>query len=120
MDTSPSDSSRPIPPENVVEGCLLDYYYVEVIHAGVQCLLAVSFTYLDYYYVEVIQAGVQCLLAVSFTNLDYYYVEVIQAGVQCLLAVSFTNLYLARLLLCRGDTCRCSVLVTENNQIYQV
>ena len=40
LDASPSDSSRPIPPENVVEGCLLDYYYVEVIHAGVQCLLA--------------------------------------------------------------------------------
>lgn len=37
---TPSDSSRPIPPEDVVEGCLLDYYYVEVIHAGIQCLLA--------------------------------------------------------------------------------
>lgn len=35
-------SSRLIPPEEAVEGCLLDYYYVEVIHAGVQCLLAVS------------------------------------------------------------------------------
>ena len=37
--------SRPIPPEDVVEGCLLDYYYVECIHAGVQCLLAVGSTY---------------------------------------------------------------------------
>ncbi|VDH88698.1 Hypothetical predicted protein [Mytilus galloprovincialis] len=40
LDSSPTDSSRPIPPEDVVEGCLLDYYYVEVIHAGVQVLLA--------------------------------------------------------------------------------
>jgi len=31
-------------------------------------LLAVSFTNLDYYYVEVIHAGVQCLLAVSFST----------------------------------------------------
>lgn len=36
-----TEASRPIPPEDVVEGCLLDYYYVEVIHAAVQCLLAV-------------------------------------------------------------------------------
>ncbi|KAJ8310958.1 hypothetical protein KUTeg_011485 [Tegillarca granosa] len=35
-----TEASRPIPPEDVVEGCLLDYYYVEVIHAAVQCLLA--------------------------------------------------------------------------------
>ncbi|XP_060084840.1 sodium/potassium-transporting ATPase subunit beta-1-interacting protein 3-like [Ylistrum balloti] len=34
------DSSRDIPPEDVIKGCLLEYYYVEVIHAGVQCLLA--------------------------------------------------------------------------------
>ena len=35
-------AARKIPPEEFVSGCLLDYYYVEVIHAGVQCLLAVS------------------------------------------------------------------------------
>ncbi|OWF47306.1 sodium/potassium-transporting ATPase subunit beta-1-interacting protein 3-like isoform X4 [Mizuhopecten yessoensis] len=34
------DSSRDIPPEDVIKGCLLEYYYVEVIHAAVQCLLA--------------------------------------------------------------------------------
>lgn len=42
MNDNPVRTSRLIPPEEVVEGCLLDYYYVEVIHAGVQCLLAVS------------------------------------------------------------------------------
>ena len=36
------DSSRPIPPEEFVQGCLLQYYYVEVIHAAVQVLLAVG------------------------------------------------------------------------------
>ena len=41
QDDASVESSRPIPPEDVVEGCLLDYYYVECIHAGVQCLLAV-------------------------------------------------------------------------------
>ncbi|KAL5008604.1 hypothetical protein ScPMuIL_014185 [Solemya velum] len=34
------DSGRPIPPEEFVHGCILDYYYVEVIHAAVQCLLS--------------------------------------------------------------------------------
>ncbi|XP_076456371.1 uncharacterized protein LOC143290741 [Babylonia areolata] len=33
-------SSRPIPPEEFVQGCVLHYYYVEVIHAAVQVLLA--------------------------------------------------------------------------------
>ena len=42
VDKAPKDTSRPIPPEEYVEGCLIDYYYVEVIHAGIQCLLAVS------------------------------------------------------------------------------
>lgn len=37
------ETGRLIPPEEFVEGCILEYYYVEVIHAGVQCLLAVSF-----------------------------------------------------------------------------
>ena len=45
QDDASVESSRPIPPEDVVEGCLLDYYYVECIHAGVQCLLAVGSTY---------------------------------------------------------------------------
>ncbi|XP_055995783.1 sodium/potassium-transporting ATPase subunit beta-1-interacting protein 3-like isoform X2 [Ostrea edulis] len=45
MNDNPVRTSRLIPPEEVVEGCLLDYYYVEVIHAGVQCLLAlIGFT----------------------------------------------------------------------------
>ena len=44
VDNAATDTARPIPPEEYVEGCLLDYYYVEVIHAGVQCLLAVSVT----------------------------------------------------------------------------
>ncbi|XP_041362172.1 sodium/potassium-transporting ATPase subunit beta-1-interacting protein 3-like [Gigantopelta aegis] len=38
-DISP-ESSRPIPPEQFVEGCILQYYYVEVIHASVQCLFS--------------------------------------------------------------------------------
>lgn len=33
-------ASRPIPPEEFVQGCVLHYYYVEVIHAAVQVLLA--------------------------------------------------------------------------------
>ncbi|XP_062615621.1 sodium/potassium-transporting ATPase subunit beta-1-interacting protein 3-like isoform X4 [Saccostrea cucullata] len=45
MSDNPVKTSRLIPPEEAVEGCLLDYYYVEVIHAGVQCLLAlIGFT----------------------------------------------------------------------------
>lgn len=42
--TSWNDGDNPPsrPPEYVVEGCLLQYYYVEIIHAGVQCILAVS------------------------------------------------------------------------------
>lgn len=45
MSENPVRTSRLIPPEEAVEGCLLDYYYVEVIHAGVQCLLAlIGFT----------------------------------------------------------------------------
>lgn len=45
MSENPVKTSRLIPPEEAVEGCLLDYYYVEVIHAGVQCLLAlIGFT----------------------------------------------------------------------------
>ncbi|XP_025092285.1 sodium/potassium-transporting ATPase subunit beta-1-interacting protein 3-like isoform X4 [Pomacea canaliculata] len=35
-----SDTGRPIPPEEFVHGCILQYYYVEVIHAAVQCLLS--------------------------------------------------------------------------------
>ncbi|KAI0237909.1 Sodium/potassium-transporting ATPase subunit beta-1-interacting protein 3 [Lamellibrachia satsuma] len=35
-----SQASRNIPPEQFVEGCLLQYYYVEVIHAAVQCVLS--------------------------------------------------------------------------------
>ena len=40
--TASDPTSRQIPPEDIVAGCLLDYYYVEIIHAGVQCLLCVS------------------------------------------------------------------------------
>ena len=43
--------------------CLIQYYYVEIIQAGVQCLWTVSVS--QYYYVEIIQAGVQCILTVS-------------------------------------------------------
>ena len=42
LDEISPESSRPIPPEQFVEGCILQYYYVEVIHAAVQCLFAVS------------------------------------------------------------------------------
>ncbi|KAL4218050.1 Sodium potassium-transporting ATPase subunit beta-1-interacting protein 1 [Mactra antiquata] len=42
VETAPSNSGRKIPPEEFVEGCILAYYYVEVIHAGVQCLLALT------------------------------------------------------------------------------
>ncbi|KAK7091924.1 sodium/potassium-transporting ATPase subunit beta-1-interacting protein-like [Littorina saxatilis] len=35
------ETSRPIPPEEFVQGCILQYYYVEVIHAAVQVLLSV-------------------------------------------------------------------------------
>lgn len=38
--------SRFIFSEEVVEGCFLDYYYVEVIYVGVQCLLVVSVYFL--------------------------------------------------------------------------
>ncbi|XP_029633343.1 sodium/potassium-transporting ATPase subunit beta-1-interacting protein 3 isoform X2 [Octopus sinensis] len=34
------ETSRPIPPEEFVEGCLVEYYYVEFIHAAVQCLFS--------------------------------------------------------------------------------
>ncbi|XP_045180898.2 sodium/potassium-transporting ATPase subunit beta-1-interacting protein 3-like [Mercenaria mercenaria] len=37
-----ANAGRKIPPEEFVEGCILAYYYVEVIHAGVQCLLALT------------------------------------------------------------------------------
>lgn len=39
--TSVDDPYRPRRPETV-ENCLIDYSLVEVIHSGVQCLLAVS------------------------------------------------------------------------------
>jgi len=42
VDEASSDSGRAIPPEEFVEGCILEYYYVEVIHAGIQCVFAVS------------------------------------------------------------------------------
>jgi len=38
--SSPPDTSRPIPNESDVQDCLLQYYYVEIIQAGVQCILA--------------------------------------------------------------------------------
>ena len=40
--TTPPETSRDIPPEEYVEGCLIQYYYVEIIQAGVQCILTVS------------------------------------------------------------------------------
>ncbi|XP_005113118.1 sodium/potassium-transporting ATPase subunit beta-1-interacting protein [Aplysia californica] len=36
------DSGRRIPPESSVVGCILQYYYVEVIHAAVQCFLSLA------------------------------------------------------------------------------
>lgn len=36
------EGGRRIPPEDSVVGCILQYYYVEVIHAGVQCLLSLG------------------------------------------------------------------------------
>lgn len=36
------ETGRNSPPEAYVAGCILQYYYVEVIHAAVQCLLSVS------------------------------------------------------------------------------
>ncbi|XP_052235744.1 uncharacterized protein LOC127847705 [Dreissena polymorpha] len=36
------EQGRLIPPEEYVEGCILEYYYVEVIHAAIQCLLALT------------------------------------------------------------------------------
>ncbi|KAL3888158.1 hypothetical protein ACJMK2_000538 [Sinanodonta woodiana] len=39
-EASQTISGRQIPPEEYVEGCILDYYYVEVIHASIQCLLS--------------------------------------------------------------------------------
>lgn len=39
--TAVDDPYRPRRPE-IVENCLLDYSLVEVLHSGVQCLLAVS------------------------------------------------------------------------------
>jgi hypothetical protein len=39
------DPSRPLRPERVT-GCFLDYQYVEVLHAALQCVLAVSWVLL--------------------------------------------------------------------------
>ncbi|GFO26292.1 sodium/potassium-transporting ATPase subunit beta-1-interacting protein [Plakobranchus ocellatus] len=39
---SVEEGGRRIPPEDSVVGCILQYYYVEVIHAGVQCLLSLG------------------------------------------------------------------------------
>ncbi|KAK3607049.1 hypothetical protein CHS0354_015360 [Potamilus streckersoni] len=39
-EASQTITGRQIPPEEYVEGCILDYYYVEVIHASIQCLLS--------------------------------------------------------------------------------
>lgn len=39
--TQEIDPYRPLRPESV-DGCLLDYYIIEIIQAGLQCLLAVS------------------------------------------------------------------------------
>ncbi|KAH9492621.1 Sodium/potassium-transporting ATPase subunit beta-1-interacting protein 3 [Bulinus truncatus] len=36
------ESGRKIPPESFVVGCILQYYYVEVIHAAIQCLLSLG------------------------------------------------------------------------------
>jgi hypothetical protein len=49
-----SNAGRKIPPEEFVEGCILAYYYVEVIHAGVQCLLAVSVHYICLVYTKLL------------------------------------------------------------------
>ncbi|XP_064597285.1 sodium/potassium-transporting ATPase subunit beta-1-interacting protein 3-like isoform X2 [Liolophura sinensis] len=38
---SPPSASRPIPAEGAVQGCILAYYYVEVIHAAVQIFLSI-------------------------------------------------------------------------------
>jgi hypothetical protein len=46
--TSPSGNSTGCLP--VVTGCILPFYYVEVIHAGVQCILAVSVHHMLYFY----------------------------------------------------------------------
>lgn len=43
VDEVSEETGRLIPPEEFVEGCILEYYYVEVIHAGIQCLFAVSY-----------------------------------------------------------------------------
>ena len=64
-------SSRDIPPEDVIQGCLLDYYYVEVIHAAVQCLLAVSsITFINtvsFMYLEILWLTVYSI----FENITY-------------------------------------------------
>ena len=67
-----SQASRNIPPEQFVEGCLLQYYYVEVIHAAVQCVLSVSISYMllcsaFYLYLSIIHAAVQCVLSVRIS-----------------------------------------------------
>jgi hypothetical protein len=43
------DPSRPLRPERVT-GCFLDYQYIEVLHAALQCLLAVSYVRLLHWY----------------------------------------------------------------------
>ena len=52
-----SNSVEPVP------GCFLQYYYVEVIHAGVQCLLSVSLE--DTSFFHTIMGAVAPLLNVS-------------------------------------------------------
>ncbi|CAL1542265.1 unnamed protein product [Lymnaea stagnalis] len=41
-DDGEMDSGRRVPPEAYVVGCILQYYYVEVIHAAVQCILSLG------------------------------------------------------------------------------
>ena len=72
-----------------VEGCLLDYTYIEVIHAAIQCIFCVSMngTQLVEPLFSVLITSLMTgesnahLLAVEGCVLDYTYIEVIQAAI---------------------------------------
>lgn len=53
------DPYRPRRPE-LVENCLLDYSWVEVIHSGVQCLLAVSVMQLSHDVQSLLLSDIDC------------------------------------------------------------
>ncbi|XP_067667465.1 sodium/potassium-transporting ATPase subunit beta-1-interacting protein 2-like [Haliotis asinina] len=44
MSSVPPEASRPIPPEEFVDGCILQYYYVELLGFVVSCVTIYAYT----------------------------------------------------------------------------